>query len=117
MTFRLNLNWRGREAARRAEDASRRGLEKAAEHVLGIAQQRVPLEEGILQDSGRTVVDTDALTAGVTFDTVYARRQHEELAWRHAPGRTAKYVEGPLTEEAARCRGIIAAEIRWAHLR
>lgn len=117
MTFRLNLNWRGREAARRAEDASRRGLEKAAEHVLGIAQQRVPLEEGILQDSGRTVVDSTALTAGVTFDTVYARRQHEELTWRHAPGRTAKYVEGPLTEEAARCRGIIAAEIRWAHLR
>lgn len=115
MTFRLSLNWRGREAAHRAEEASRRGLELAANHVLGIAQQRVPLEEGTLQDSGRAVVDTASLTAGVTFDTVYARRQHEELTWRHAPGRTAKYVEGPLTEEAARCRGIIGAAIRWAH--
>lgn len=117
MTFRLNLNWRGREAAYRAEEASRRGLEKAAEHVLGITRQRVPLEEGTLQNSGRAVVDTSALTAGVTYDTVYARRQHEELTWRHAPGRTAKYVEGPLTEEAGRVRGIIAAEIRWAHRR
>lgn len=117
MTFRMDLNWRGREAARRSEEASRRGLRKGAEHVLGKAQQRAPIEEGVLHDSGRTVVDEATLTAGVVFDTPYARRQHEELTWRHKPGKTAKYVEGPLTEEAAVVRGIIGAEIRWAHLR
>lgn len=117
MTFRLNINWRGREAARRAEAAALRGLERALDHTFAITQQRVPLEEAILQDSGRVVIDAANLTGGITYGTVYARRQHEELTWRHAPGRTAKYVEDPMREEAGRMRGIIAAEIRWAHRR
>lgn len=113
MTF--GMNWRGREAARRAEEASLLGIERALDHTFAITQQRVPLEEGPLQDSGRVVIDRANLTGGITYGTKYARRQHEELTWRHAPGRTAKYVEDPMREEAGRMRGMIGAAIRWAH--
>jgi hypothetical protein len=59
-------------------------------------------------------VDISQGTAAVSYDTVYAVRQHEELTWRHAPGRTAKYLEGPLAEELDTVREIIAAELRRA---
>ncbi|CAL9503946.1 minor capsid protein [Streptomyces sp. enrichment culture] len=73
------------------------GLERGLEHVLGEARRIVPLEEGTLERSGRVV--RDGLNGAVTFDTVYAVRQHEELTWKHLPGRQAKYLETPMTSE------------------
>lgn len=73
------------------------GLQRGLEHILGQARRRVPLDEGTLERTGRVV--RDDLTGGVTFDTVYAVRQHEELTWKHLPGRTAKYLEIPMNSE------------------
>lgn len=73
------------------------GLEKGLEHVLGKARQIVPLEEGTLERSGRVV--RNGMEGAVTFDTLYARRQHEELDWKHLPGRSAKYLEIPMNRE------------------
>lgn len=73
------------------------GLQRGLEHVLFEAQKIVPLEEGTLERSGRVV--RDGLNGAVTFDTVYARRQHEELTWRHLPGRSAKYLEIPMNRD------------------
>jgi hypothetical protein len=67
------------------------------EHVLGEARKLVPLDEGTLERSGRVV--RDGLNGAVTFDTVYAVRQHEELTWKHLPGRQAKYLEQPMNSE------------------
>lgn len=73
------------------------GLQRGLEHILFEAQKIVPLEEGTLERSGRVV--RDGLNGAVTFDTVYARRQHEELTWRHLPGRSAKYLEIPMNRD------------------
>lgn len=89
-----------------------RGLQLAAEHVLAESKQEVPLDEGTLERSGKATVDETALTAAVSYDTVYAVRQHEELTWQHAPGRKAKYLEDPMNRERRRVAEIIAAEIR-----
>jgi hypothetical protein len=47
-----------------------------------------------------------------TTPPTYAVRQHEDLSYRHDPGRSAKYLEQPLNEERDTMLDIIAAQIR-----
>ncbi|MFE1412426.1 hypothetical protein ACFW6F_16705 [Streptomyces sp. NPDC058746] len=112
MTRRSRLDWNGDAALRGTLDGAVRGLRLAAEHVLTESRKRVPLEEATLERSGTATVDESRLTAAVAYDTPYAVRQHEELGYRHDAGRTAKYLEGPLTEEAGTVAAIIAAQLR-----
>lgn len=113
LQVRVRLDTRGfRVAARRERAGAARGLRAAAEHLLGLAQDVVPLEEGVLMASGNTDVDEHALEASVYFDTVYAARQHEEVTWRHDPGRQAKYLEAPYRDARAELTRIIGAQIR-----
>ncbi|MEU6649513.1 minor capsid protein [Streptomyces sp. NPDC046900] len=97
--------WTGR-GWRLASDGLRRGLE----HVLAESRKLVPLDEGTLERSGR--VDVDGLDGAVSYDTVYARRQHEELTWRHLPGRSAKYLEIPMNRERAVVLQLMAVPLR-----
>lgn len=112
MTQRARLTWNGAAALRGTRAGAARGLRLAAEHVLERSRAHVPIEEGTLERSGVVSVDEDALTAGVSYDTPYARRVHEDLNARHDAGRTAKYLEGPLTEEQGTVAEIIAAQVR-----
>lgn len=81
--------------------ASEEAVLLGAEHILGEARQIVPIapDGGTLARSGSTAAE--GKTAVVYFDTVYAVRQHEELTWRHEPGRQAKYLEDPVNSERA----------------
>ncbi|SDM46355.1 hypothetical protein SAMN04487981_101604 [Streptomyces sp. cf386] len=91
---------------RLASDGLRRGLE----HVLAESRKIVPLDEGTLERSGR--VDVDGLNGAVSYDTVYARRQHEELTWKHLPGRSAKYLEIPMNRERDVVLRLMAVDLR-----
>lgn len=95
-------------------DAASRGLYLAAEHVLGVATERVPHEEGTLQNTGATDVDEGTLTANVTFDGPYAVRQHEELDYQHDDGRQAKYLESAALDEAGTVGQILAQAAKEA---
>lgn len=110
MTGRINLSI--------AVDAvlahRRRALLLALEHLLGASRQLVPHEEGTLERSGRVIVADDGSLGAVTYDTPYAVRQHEDLSMRHDPGRSAKYLERPMTTERAVLLAIIATELRRA---
>ncbi|MFI1701953.1 hypothetical protein ACH419_39235 [Streptomyces bobili] len=108
--FRLHFN--GAVAAARIRQGAARGLLLSAEHVLQKSQQVVPLDESPLMQSGTASVDEPSLTAVVSYDTPYAIKQHEDLTLRHAPGRTAKYLESPLNASRAEVAAIIAAQIR-----
>jgi hypothetical protein len=112
MSMRAVVNWNGEHVDQQASWAIRRGLKIAAEHVLQVSRTLVPLEEGTLERSG--VASAEGYIAAVSYDTVYAARQHEELTWRHANGRTAKYLEGPLNTERQTVADLIAAELRRA---
>lgn len=92
---------------------SARGLGLAAEHVLGVAKEQVPIEEHILEESGFTSVDgVRALRAAVSFDTPYAVVVHEDMNARHDSGRNAKYLENAFNSEAEVVRRIIADELK-----
>lgn len=110
-TFKSTISFAGIEQAILAVAGKAVGL--AAEHVLGESTKVVPIEEGTLSRSGRTDVDTQGATvvAAISYDTPYAVRQHEDMSYRHDPGRTAKYLEGPLRAEAGTVAKIVAAGV------
>jgi hypothetical protein len=99
VTQYVRMRWEGGRlgAARRGRAAAEEGLQKSLEHLLTESRKLVPLEEGTLERSGRVV--RAGMNGIVTYDTVYARRQHEELSWKHLPGRSAKYLEIPLNRD------------------
>lgn len=104
---------RARRAIRRAVvDA----VTRIGEDALGEATRRAPIEEGTLRGSGDLDVEEGraSVTATVSFNTVYAARQHEELDWRHPRGGQAKYLESVIRERAGRYERIIAAAVARA---
>ena len=108
----MRVQWYGREATEKARKGAARGLYLGAEHVLEQANRIVPIEEGTLLKSGVASVDESELRAAVSYDTVYACRQHEELTWHHDAGRQAKYLETPLNSEGDKVNELVAREIK-----
>lgn len=106
--------WHGKEVMQRLRAAAADGLFDGAEHILEEANRTVPLDEGPLMQSGQTDVDRERLEATVSYDTPYARRQHEELSYRHAPGRRAKWLELTVQERERAVQEYVAGKIRQA---
>lgn len=112
------------EHARRAVwHATVEAVRRCGEDLLGKAQRDAPVEEGTLRASGELELENTApvapragseVTATVSFNTVYAARQHEELGWRHPKGGRAKYLEANLRAGAARYERIIGLAIEAA---
>lgn len=109
------MNWQGRRLwTERGVRQAEAGLELALQHLLTEARKIVPLEEGPLDRSGR--VDRDGLEGAVSFNTAYAVVQHERLDFRHAPGRSAKYLEIPFVNERDVMLRLMAVPIiSWLH--
>jgi len=96
------------------------------EDLLGKSMRIAPIDEGTMIGSASARVNqvevargstggTPAVTGGrpsakpgqvvvgeVSYNTVYAARQHEDLTFRHLPGKQAKYLEQPLKENITR---------------
>lgn len=89
-----------------------KGVQMAAEHVLGEANEKAPIEESTLIRSGVASSDPETLRGAVSYDTPYAVRQHEDMALRHDAGREAKWLENTINAEADNVRTIIADSIR-----
>lgn len=127
----------GEVRARMAEGALR-GLAVAGEDLLGEAQRRAPIDKGDLRGSGMLTFIVNgarfegdgaigsalaaaraaaragtlrSLDAEVSFNTVYAARQHEETEWLHPLDGEAKYLERPLVEKLPRYERVVAGSI------
>jgi hypothetical protein len=113
--------WRIKEAVKIAEEAGLKALRTGAEAILTEAIDETPIETGTLRRSGTVTVGTlpdgaqvyEAAESGsdmknafpgpegkekavyISFNTPYARRQHEELGYNHPLGGKAKYLEDP----------------------
>jgi hypothetical protein len=109
---RSGFTWTGAAAGKKMRAATVRGLGLWAEHVLGVSNERVPLDEATLQRSGVASVDEANLAAAVSYDTAYAVRQHEDMTLRHPNGRQAKYLESAFIENKDLAAKIIANQIR-----
>jgi hypothetical protein len=113
--------WRIKEATKIAEEAALKALRTGAEAILTEAIDETPIDTGTLRRSGTVTVGTlpdgaqvyEAAESGsdmknafpgpegkekavyISFNTPYARRQHEELGYNHPLGGKAKYLEDP----------------------
>lgn len=111
MTQYARMNWQGHRLwTSRGRRLASQGLQRALEHTLGEAKKIVPLDEGPLERSGR--VDVDGLNGAISFDTVYAVVQHENLDYKHLPGRQAKYLEQPMNTEREVMLRLMAVDLR-----
>lgn len=86
--------------------SANRAVALAAEHILGVSNEKVPIEEATLERSGTVSTDPGNFTAAVSYDTPYAVKQHEDMTLRHDHGRSAKYLENAMNGEVQ-----VAAEI------
>ena len=113
--------WRIKEAVKIAEEAALKALRTGAEAILTEAIDEAPVDTGTLRRSGTVTVGAlpdgaqvyEAAESGtemkdafpgqegkekavyISFNTPYARRQHEELGYEHPRGGKAKYLEDP----------------------
>lgn len=100
----------------RMRAAAESALRVIGNDLLGEAQRLAPVEEGTLRASGELDIDHvgDAVVATVSFNSVYAARQHEETEWEHPLGGQAKYLEQPLQAKAGRYEAALGAAIARA---
>jgi hypothetical protein len=105
------VEWRGDVYSTLASGALAEGLNDGAEFLRAASVARAPKLDGILRGSaGVNEASSGNFMAVVYFDTPYAVRQHEELGWRHDDG-TARYVAGPLEENADAIIALIGAPL------
>ena len=107
--FRWRIDRRALAAAR-VRRAAEQAVADATEHILEQANRTVPIEDGTLTLKGKA--DSQGLKGTVSYDTPYARRQHEDTRLKHDPGRRAKWLEKTFQEERKRVKDYIADEIR-----
>lgn len=116
-------------------------IKNIGEDVLGESVRRAPLKEGTLRGSAElgfringTLLEGEGaygqavplvtelaargelrlIEAVVSFNTIYALRQHEELEWDHPLDGQAKYLESVIQERAARYLRILELAMRTA---
>jgi hypothetical protein len=90
----VDVTWHGALIKEAFTEHAEDGVDDATEMLLAAARVVVPFDEGPLSASGKA--SREGLTGLVSFNKPYAVIQHERLDFRHAPGRTAKYLENPL---------------------
>ncbi|MFD7994548.1 hypothetical protein [Streptomyces mexicanus] len=110
----VGITWRGPAVQAALRAAAVRGVRLGTEHLLEVANQKVPIEEGTLERSGVATVDESEVIGAVSYDTPYAVRQHEDMSLRHDNGREAKWLEKSLHQENGTITAIIAAQVRRA---
>ena len=132
--------WRTKEAVRIAEQAGIKALRTGAEAILTEAIDETPIDTGTLRRSGTVTVGKlpdsariyEAAEAGnemkdafpekigkekavyISFNTPYARRQHEELGYNHPRGGKAKYLEDPFNRNKKKVLKYADKQIRKA---
>ena len=106
----MTLVWRGQEILSDIEDLQTKANKAAAEFILGESNKKVPHEYGDLERSGTADADKDGFT--VSYGTVYAVPQHENLDYNHSEGREAKYLENAVINNREDMLQLMADEIR-----
>jgi hypothetical protein len=134
----------GRELKAAMVEEALEALWRIGEDLGGRAQRLAPIEEGTLRGSmavalivngtrfdgpgalaGAKAVARGTALAGrpveldveVSFNTVYAARQHEETEWEHPLEGQAKYLEQPFREQLPRYGAVLEVAVENAERR
>lgn len=100
---------------RNIENKTEKGILEASKIILQEAKKIVPKDTGALEDSGKITKIKDGYR--ISFQAFsekgydYAPIQHENLEFKHSPGRTAKYLELPIKRNIKKIEKIIERNI------
>ncbi len=134
------FKWRGEEAVKNIEEVALKAMRTGAEAILTEAIDEAPFESGTLRRSGTVTVGglpdgarvfwaaeagngmKDAFSDPVgeeksvyiSFNTPYARRQHEDLTLNHPRGGKAKYLEDPFKRNAKKVERLVVQRVKAA---
>ncbi|MCK9570374.1 minor capsid protein [Candidatus Pacearchaeota archaeon] len=114
MSVNARLEWKGDQIAEKVRKQALEGLFDGAEFILEEANRIVPHDEGTLEISGETSIDTDKMEAAVSYDTPYAKRLHEHPEYNFQNGREGKWLEKTVNEQAEVVRDMIADRVKIA---
>jgi hypothetical protein len=97
--------------------AVRRAVDVFGEHVIGDAQQLVPVYTGFLAASGTTLpageTGRDRIEKVIGFNAGYAAAVHEVLTAHHEQGQ-AKFLETAVRENRPKFAPFVAARVKAA---
>ena len=93
------------------DKAALKGVKKLAEVILGESQQLVPVDTGLLKDSGLVSTDKKNQIVTIAYNTPYARKQHEDMTLNHPKGGQAKYLERPFNEKSGELETYVGESI------
>lgn len=116
------------DAVNKMASKQTKGLADALLYVAEESQQRAPVDTGDLRGSVRVELEGNTYAQGVkgggvnisgalpntaargsvSFNTIYAAQQHEQINYSHPHGGQAKYLESVLIEEQDRILKLIA---------
>jgi hypothetical protein len=111
MGIRYDFDLHFAELDARVDAAVPDALMMGAEHIGEKSAPLVPLEEGTLLRSWQVDVSEDE--AEMSYNTPYARYQHEVLSLRHPHGQ-AKFLEQPMLTDGPQAVEIVGEQIRRA---
>ena len=106
----VNVTWLGDITKTRIQARRGKAALAAAKALLAVSNQTVPEQDGDLMRSGKASVDATTGKAAVSYDTPYARRQHEDMTLHHKTGR-AKWLQRSQDEQANHLIEGMGAEI------
>jgi hypothetical protein len=92
------VEWDPDPALEAADRLGRTALERAGERLLASASRRVPFRTGALAASAAIEVDDESVSIGYT--AAHARYVHAHPEWQFAGGRSGRWLEDALADEA-----------------
>lgn len=92
--------------------AAERGVREAAEHILDVARENAPKDQGDMGENAG--VEMSGTTATIEFREDYSVKQHEDMRLNHPNGGGPKFLEKAMGSERARARQIVGEHIRRA---
>ena len=104
------VDWDPAPALEAADRLARDALERAGGRLLEAAGQRVPVRTGALASSAELAIDAEGVAVGYT--AAHARYVHAHPEWQFAGGRSGRWLEEALAEEADATGALIADTIR-----
>lgn len=110
MSIRVKVDWNGKKLIGKVDKQRKKVLQDAAETLLEESKQRVPHDEGILENSGNTSVAKDE--SSVYYDTPYAARLHEHPEYNFKGKGEGKWLENALRRISPKLLKYIKGRLR-----
>lgn len=111
MSINVKVTWDGKKAIKSFKKQRKKIMQDAAEALLEESKQRVPHDEGVLENSGNT--SSNDKEANVYYDTPYAARLHEHPDYNFKGKGEGKWLEKALNRISKRLIQYIRGRMKF----